>query len=125
MVYLRENINERLIRQMIATMRQRVQEEVSDEGDFDIIFEMIENTDDFLDGITDIDLSVKSIPKHLEDSDTMRMLLVGVYNGSPYMCDNCLAYGNKQKILATLDDPTLPQNILSRLPKMASDLNAD
>ena len=125
MVYLRENINERLIRQMIATMRQRVQEEVSDEGDFDIIFEMIENTDDFLDGITDIDLSVKSIPKHLEDSDTMRMLLVGVYNGSPYMCDNCLAYGNKQKILATLDDPTLPQNILSRLPKMASDLNAE
>ena len=70
-------------------------------------------------------LSVKSIPKHLEDSDTMRMLLVGVYNGSPYMCDNCLAYGDKQKILATLDDPTLPQNILSRLPKMASDLNAD
>ena len=125
MVYLRENINERLIRQMIATMRLRVQEEVSDEGDFDIIFEMIENTDDFLDGITDIDLSVKSIPKHLEDSDTMRMLLVGVYNGSPYMCDNCLAYGNKQKILATLDDPTLPQNILSRLPKMASDLNAE
>lgn len=125
MVYLRENINERLIRQMIATMRQRVQEEVPDEGDFDIIFEMIENTDDFLDGITDIDLSIKSIPKHLEDSDTMRMLLVGVYNGSPYMCDNCLAYGDKQKILATLDDPTLPQNILSRLPKMASDLNAD
>ena len=125
MVYLRENINERLIRQMIATMRQRVQEEVPDEGDFDIIFEMIENTDDFLDGITDIDLSVKSIPKHLEDSDTMRMLLVGVYNGSPYMCDNCLAYGDKQKILATLDDPTLPQNIRSRLPKMASDLNAD
>lgn len=125
MVYLRENINERLIRQMIATMRRRVQEEVPDEGDFDIIFEMIENTDDFLYGITDIDLSVKSIPKHLEDSDTMRMLLVGVYNGSPYMCDNCLAYGDKQKILATLDDPTLPQNILSRLPKMASDLNAD
>ena len=125
MAYLRENINESLIRQMIATMRRRVQEEVPDEGDFDTIFEMIENTDDFLYGITDIDLSVKSIPKHLEDSDTMRMLLVGVYNGSPYMCDNCLAYGDKQKILATLDDPTLPQNILSRLPKMASDLNAD
>lgn len=125
MVYLRENINERLIRQMIATMRQRVQEEVPDEGDFDIIFEMIENTDDFLDGITEIELRVKSIPMHLEDSDTMRMLLVGVYNGGPYMCDNCLAYGDKQKILATLDDPTLPQNILSRLPKMASDLNAD
>jgi hypothetical protein len=125
MVYLRKNINEKLIRQMIATMRRRVQEEVPDEGDFDIIFEMIENTDDFLDGITDIDLSVKSIPKHLEDSDTMRMLLVGVYNGSPYMCDNCLAYGDKQKVLAILDDPTLVQNILSRLPKMASDLNAD
>ena len=125
MAYLRENINESLIRQMIAAMRRRVQEEVPDEGDFDTIFEMIENTDDFLYGITDIDLSVKSIPKHLEDSDSMRMLLVGVYNGSPYMCDNCLAYGDKQKILATLDDPTLPQNILSRLPKMASDLNAD
>ena len=125
MAYLRENNNESLIRQMIAAMRRRVQEEVPDEGDFDTIFEMIENTDDFLYGITDIDLSVKSIPKHLEDSDTMRMLLVGVYNGSPYMCDNCLAYGDKQKILATLDDPTLPQNILSRLPKMASDLNAD
>lgn len=125
MAYLRENINDRLVRQMIATMRRRVLEEVPDKGDFEAVYEMIKNTDDSLYDITNIDLRVTSIPKHLEDSDTVRMLLVGVYNGSPYMCDNCLAYGDKQKILATLDDPTLPQNILSRLPKMASDLNAD
>ena len=125
MVYLRKNINESLIRQMIAAMRQRVLEGVSEEGDFEAVCETIKNTDDSLYNITEIELRVKSIPMNLEDSDTMRMLLVGVYNGSPYMCDNCLAYGDKQKILATLDDPTLPQNILSRLPKMASDLNAD
>lgn len=125
MVYKRENINESLIRQMIAAMKGRVLERVPEEGDFEAVCETIKNTDDSLYNITEIELRVKSIPMHLEDSDTMRMLLVGVYNGGPYMCDNCLAYGDKQKVLAVLDDPTLVQNILTRLPKMASDLNAD
>ncbi len=51
-------------------MRQRVQEEVPDEGIFEVFYEMIKNTDDSLYYFTNIDLRVTSIPKHLENSAT-------------------------------------------------------
>ena len=116
-------MNDIMLRKIVAAVRRRVVEEVPERGDFKAVEERFENRDVCL-RLTHISLSVEAVPKGFEDDDEKRFLDLRGYDfPCHYMSSRSVLYGNKQDILAKLDDENLIDELLEKLPKLAEDLS--
>ena len=107
---------------MIAALRERVETEVPERGEFRVVSESFRNPDNRLNA-TDIKLKITKPPVNIEGHETRRYLELVMYNlPSPYICERVLAAGTRQEIMTALYDDHLVQKILDKLPIMEQDL---
>lgn len=110
------------IRNMIADLRRKVVTEVPECGEFPIVYERIPNPDKRF-CLTDIMLKVTKPPKELKGTERERYLeLVGYRRPSPYISESVVGFGSKQDILKRLEEETLVEKIMERLPHLDEDL---
>lgn len=118
------NLNlEESVKKMIRDLRERVANEVPDEGEFKIVYEQFPNPDKGL-NVTDIMLKITKPPKNIVGHERKRYLELVLYRlPSPYICESVVGHGSKADIIAKLYDDNLSQIILEKIPKMARDLD--
>ena len=117
------NDMEELVKKMIRDLRERVANEVPDEGEFKIIYEEFPNTDKGLD-ITDVMLKITKPPKCIEGHECKRYLELVLYKvPSPYICESIIGHGSKADIVATLYDDHLPHLLIEKIIQMERDFN--
>lgn len=114
---------EELVKKMIRDLRERVANEVPDEGEFKIIYEEFPNTDKGLD-ITDVMLKITKPPICIEGHECKRYLELVLYKvPSPYICESIIGHGSKADIVATLYDDHLPHLLIEKIIQMERDFN--
>ena len=111
---------EKLIRKMIRDLRELVDENVPDVGQFDVVYTEFKNNDKGFE-VTDWVLKVTQPPKEIEPSETKRYLELVAYNlPSPYIAESVIGYGGKKDILTLLlQEETLAAQIKEKMPKLA------
>ena len=114
---------EKLIRKMIRDLRELVDENVPDVGQFDVVYTEFKNNDKGFE-VTDWVLKVTQPPKEIEPSETKRYLELVAYNlPSPYIAESVIGYGGKKDILTLLlQEEILVARIKERMLKLARDL---
>lgn len=108
---------------IIDNLYEKILKEVPDEGDFPSIYSQRSNADSAL-SITDIGLSIKQMPKYLEDSEGKLMLELAVYQlPIPYKGGVLLFAGTKEEALAFLKKQETLEEILKRISSLADHFN--
>ena len=109
---------EEMVKKMIRDLRERVTNEVSEIGEFKIVYEQFPNPDKNLD-ITDIMLKVTKPSKIIEGHEHKRYLELVLYKlPSPYICESVVGRGSKADIIARLYDDNLPQLLVEKIIQM-------
>jgi len=108
---------------MIFNLLRRVEKEVPDIGEFEMVYETIDNPNPNW-HLSHIRLAVHK-PLDSIDGNESRYVQVDVFNkpDNPYMCSKLIFMGNKQEVLHYLEDSSLAQKIWDMLPQLESDLN--
>lgn len=103
---------------MIVDLRQKVEQEVPDEGDFPMVYSLFKVTDDKL-CLTNIMLSLIPKPKNLPDHETERWLELSGYRlPIPYKISTMVSCGTKKEVLTFLDLPETIDKILQAIPRL-------
>ena len=115
---------EKLIRKMIRDLRELVDENVPDVGQFDVVYTEFKNNDKGFE-VTDWMLKVTQPPKEIEATEGKRYLELVAYNvPSPYIAESVIGYGGKKDLLTLLlQEETLAAQIKEKMPKLARDLD--
>ena len=111
---------QRLVKKAIALLREKVPEQVPEEGDFKPVYEEFENQDKII-NLTHLKLKVT--PVKVKGCEQVRYLELAAFNiPCPYMAERVIKRGSKQEILDALDSDDLPSDIFRLIPKLESDL---
>lgn len=115
---------EQLIQNKITSLRKQVEEKVPDLGEFEKVYETIENPNPNW-KLSHIRLSVTNLSNSIEGHEWKRYFELKVFNmpDNPYMCEKLIFRGNKQEMLQYLEDSELASRILGMIPQLESDLD--
>lgn len=107
-----------LVEAMIVDLRQKVELEVPDEGDFPMVYSQFKVTDANL-CLTNIMLSLIPKPKTLPDHETERWLELSGYRlPIPYKISTTVSCGTKKEVLSLLAIPETIDKILQAIPRL-------
>ena len=113
-----------LIQDMIACLRKQAEKDVPDIGDFEMVYELIENPNPNW-NLSHIRLAVNKPLAQIEGHEWIRYVELVVANTpvTRYICEKCIFRGDRQALLQYLDRPYLAPQILNMIPQMESDLD--
>lgn len=109
-----------LIKKMVADLKPKAKEKVSSYGEFDVVWEEIENKDKslnathFLLKISDTGVKGAENKRYLEAAAVIR--------GSQYGAESVICVGNKKEILDKLNEQGIEQIIKEKFIRLAKDL---
>ena len=111
---------EELIKKMITDLKNKVKEKVQPTGEFDAVWEEIENPDKALDATHFL---LKVSPTGVKGAEDKRYLeAAAVIRGSQYGAESVLSLGSKQEILDKLNEHGLEQIIKQKFVSLAKSL---
>jgi hypothetical protein len=108
-----------LLEKMVTSLLKQVEEKVPETGDFDVVYER-ENVRERHIGLSHVILKVTAV-KYGEPYE--RYLELGAVNHpSPYGAETVIGFGNKQAILAKLQEPDIVDTLQEKLKKLIEDV---
>lgn len=108
-----------LLEKMVTSLLKQVEEKVPETGDFDVVYER-ENVRERHIGLSHVILKVTAV-KYGEPYE--RYLELGAVNHpSPYGAETVIGFGNKQAILAKLQEPGIVDTLQEKLKKLIEDV---
>lgn len=109
-----------LLQKMIVSLRKQVEENVPEKGAFPVVYER-EDVSAMKIGLSHLILKVSHVG--LPGSEDKRYLELGAVNHpSPYGAETVVGLGKTQDILARLQDDTLLDVLMKKVPKLADDV---
>lgn len=106
---------------MIDNLYQQVKDKVPAEGEFPVVFEEYKVEDKKVDASH---ILLKVSHASLEKTGKERFLDLAVLNyPSPYGAESTVRFGTTEDILRELQSPALLEDILTKLPRLISDLS--
>ena len=110
-----------LLQKMIVSLRKQVEEKVPEAGAFPVVYER-EDVSAMMVGLSHLILKVSHVA--LPGSEDERFLELGAVNyPSPYGAETVVGYGKTKDILARLQDDTLLDVLIEKVPKLADDVS--
>ncbi|MDE5886247.1 MAG: hypothetical protein K2H46_01535 [Muribaculaceae bacterium] len=108
---------------MVAELRMKIERDVPEEGDFQMVYSEFKNTDRSM-CLTDIMLKFRPIPNYLTDHETKRYLeLVGYKLPVPFKATHVILRCTKEEVLRYLMLPEATDKILDLIPQLDFNLS--
>lgn len=110
-----------LLQKMIIGLLKQVEEKVPEAGAFPVVYER-EDVSTMNIGLSHLILKVTHVA--LRGSEDERFLELGAVNHpNPYGAETVVGYGKTKDILARLQDDTLLEVLMDKVPKLADDVS--
>ena len=112
---------EELLKKMIISLREKVEDAVPEKGAFPVVYER-EDVSEMKIGLSHLILKVTNVP--LEDSLDERYLeLAAVNHPFPHGAESVVGYGSTQDILERLQDEGLLEELMKKVKILAEDVD--
>lgn len=112
-----------LLEKMVGNLYEQAKSKMPEKGAFDVVYER-EDVSEMRLGLTHLILKISNVP--LEGSLDKRYLELAAMNyPNPYGAESVVGYGNTKDILERLQDDSLLDILVEKVPKLAADIDFD